>query len=183
MADFDKAIRVVLEHEGRFVNNPNDPGGATDYGISLYWLKSLGDLDGDGELEGDVNHDGRVDIEDIKALTHESACGFYRTYWWEQYHFDHLDNDDVAAKVFDTAVNMGGVTAIRLLQQSLCAIGCPVAVDGKLGPATLAAANNASPDDLLEDFRRLQAGRYAVLAEHNPKLRGFLKGWLKRAAS
>ena len=60
MGCFSKAITVILKHEGGFSNHSSDPGGATNYGISLRWLKSEG-------LYGDLDDDGDVDIDDINT--------------------------------------------------------------------------------------------------------------------
>lgn len=57
MSNFDTAIITVLRHEGLFVNDSDDAGGATHYGVSLRWLKSIGDLDNDGFVDGDLDHD------------------------------------------------------------------------------------------------------------------------------
>jgi len=80
MSLFELAIPIVLRHEGGLVDNPNDPGGITNHGVSLRWLKSKG-------LAGDLNHDGDVDAADIKIMTVEQASGFYKTYWWDKYNY------------------------------------------------------------------------------------------------
>ncbi len=76
MSRFDKAVEKVLRHEGRYVNHPNDPGGATNYGISLRFLKQL------GIEEADIDGDGFLNIEDIKAVTKEHAIRFYKLNFW-----------------------------------------------------------------------------------------------------
>lgn len=80
MSNFDLAIQTVLSHEGSFVADPYDIGGATNYGISLRWLQSVGDIDKDSFLEGDLNKDGTVDIKDIKKIDQKQAIEFYRKY-------------------------------------------------------------------------------------------------------
>jgi lysozyme family protein len=62
MSDFNQAVKVILQHEGGYVDNPNDPGGATNYGISLRFLA-------DHPESGDFNGDGEVDAEDIANMT------------------------------------------------------------------------------------------------------------------
>src|SRR6266481_707309 len=100
MSTFELAIPVILRHEGHFVNNPADPGGATNFGVSLRWLKSQG-------LAGDINNDGDIDIDDIKILTPAIAGEFYRTKWWNAYQYGNLVAQAVGTKVFDMSVNMG----------------------------------------------------------------------------
>lgn len=178
MANFNKSIVTVLAHEGGLVNNANDPGGATNFGISLYWLQHQGDFQ-----SADLNHDGRIDINDIKLLTKETAAGFYRTKWWDLYKYDRIQNDDLATKVFDSAVNMGGIQAHKLLQRAINGCGGSCGVDGQLGPATLAAMNSIDAVALLRRFRQALADFYISLANMRPKLREFLAGWLRRAAS
>ena len=183
MSDFNAAIPTVLAHEGGYSNDPADSGGATNFGISLYWLKSLGTLqDSHGALVADVNHDGRVDISDIKTLTKDEAVEFYKTLWWDHYHFERIADQDVATKLFDTAVNVGGVTAVKMAQSALECF-TPMTVDGVLGPITVQAINSISAEVFLCCFRNVQARRYAdiVAADHSKIV--FFGGWLKRAAS
>jgi lysozyme family protein len=71
MAVFETAIDVVLRHEGGFVNNVHDSGGATNFGISLRFLR---DYPGDGDFDGD----GDVDIDDIRKMTLTDAKRVYR---------------------------------------------------------------------------------------------------------
>ncbi len=103
---------------------------------------------------------------------------FYRRYFWNTW-FDQLDSDDVAKRVFDTAVNMGPGTAVKLLQQAL---GPPVARDGAWGPATLQAANSTDPDALLTAFRRARIGYYETIAARSPELAKYLDQWRTRAS-
>lgn len=182
MADFKLAWPFILEHEGGFVNNPADPGGATKYGVSLYWLKSVGDLDHDGFLDGDLNHDGRVDVADIRLLTPDTASDFYRRLWWDHYGFEKFTQQAVATKVFDTAINTGGIQAFKLLQRALNFCGGQLAVDGRMGPNTLLATNAVDPRRVLPQYCALQATFYRDLVAAKPVRAQFLKGWLKRAA-
>jgi len=87
MAEFSRAINTILKNEGGYVNNPNDPGGETNYGISK---RSFPDVD-------------------IRNLTQEKAIAIYRASYWGKYPLlDQLDSQEVATKVFDLMVNMGG---------------------------------------------------------------------------
>ena len=180
MANFEYAIEVVLKHEGGWVNNPNDPGGATNYGISLRFLVDHPDI-------GDFDHDGDVDAEDIKNMTVDEAKVVYKDLWWDRFHYGDFLRDDVATKCFDTAVNMGQKRAGKFLQQAACNLGVKLTVDGIVGPATRHVINQFADDEsagkLLAEFRELQKQYYLHLIEINPKLAVFKRGWLNRAAS
>jgi len=71
---------------------------------------------------------------------------------------------------------------VRILQRALRDVGLSVAVDGVIGPQTLAAANRADPDALLAAMRRLQAAHYEALIKRNAKREKYRRGWMKRAA-
>ncbi len=176
MSSFALAISLLLTHEGGFVDHPADPGGATNYGISLSYLSSLGDLDGDGYQDGDLDKDGDVDAADIRALTRDEAIHLYATQWWERYGYDRIQNQVIAAKVFDLAVNMGARQAHRVVQRALRSAGVQVAEDGILGPKTLAAINGVMSWKLLPAIRSEAAGFYRSL--QRPE---FIQGWLNRA--
>jgi len=158
---FLRAVEVVLKHEGGYVNNPSDPGGETKYGISKRSYPHL----------------------DIANLTREDAIAIYYRDFYAKYGYGRLNDEAVATKVFDMAVNMGPATAHRLLQEALVFLGYPVAVDGILGPQTVAAANRADPRRLLQVLRWRAAERYFHIADQRPQSRAFLLGWLRRAYS
>jgi lysozyme family protein len=169
VSTFELAIPTIIRHEGGFVNNVNDPGGATKFGVSLRWLKQQG-------LAGDINHDGDIDIEDIKALTLATAEGFYRTKWWDAYQYGNIAAQMTATKVFDMSVNLGPPRAHKMLQQ---AVG--VNQDGVLGAKTFGEVNALPSTKTIVTLQGLQAAFYRRLVELNPARQPFLEGWLNRA--
>lgn len=177
--NWQHAIETVLRHEGKFVDNPNDPGGATKYGISLRWLISLGQIN--GHLVGDIDGDGDVDIDDIRSLDIDQTMLLYRQRWWEKYGYDRIIDQWAATKVLDMSVNMGSRQAHLLVQRALSAAEQPVAVDGVFGPASLAAVNSADRQLFKGALRATQAGFYWHLIQVKPSLREFEAGWMNRA--
>lgn len=176
MAMFNEAIEVVLRHEGGFVDHPADPGGATNWGISLRFLVREGiDLDLDG--------DGKLDAEDIRRMPRETAIEIYRERIWDRFGYDRIVDQALATKVFDLAVNMGATQAHKCLQRACRAAGTAIADDGILGPVTLAAANGLPAATVLAALRSEAAGFYRLLAATRPSAAVFLTGWLRRAYS
>ena len=118
-------IPIALRHEGGWVNNSNDPGGATNLGVTIGTLKRLGiDVDGDGDS----------DIADLKALRASDAVKVYKTFYWDVAGCDNLPVG-IDFLAFDFALNSGPSRAIKELQKLL-----GVTVDGANGPKTSAAA-------------------------------------------
>jgi len=161
---FLRAVDVVLKHEGGLSEHPSDPGGITHWGISLRSYPELGE-------------------EGIRNLTREQAAEIYYRDFYAKYGYARIDDEAVATKVFDMAVNMGPATAHRLLQEALVFLGHDIAVDGILGPQTIGAANKADPKRLLQVLRWLAAHHYYRIAAQRPQSRAFLVGWLTRAYS
>ncbi len=177
MSNFDTAIITVLKHEGTFVNDPDDDGGATNFGISLRWLKSIKDHDRDGFLVGDLDHDGTVDINDIKKMSKEDAIKFYRNYWWDKYGYEKIITQSLATKVFDLSVNMGSLHAHKCLQRAVRASSSIILIeDGLFGNKSFEAINSANPEVLIAAYRSEAAGFYRSLDK--PK---YINGWLNRA--
>jgi len=119
MADFEQAVKIVLEHEGGYVNHPSDPGGATNMGITIATLSDWR---------------GRpVTKQDVRNLTVAEAGEIYRARYWQPIRGDALP-PGVDLAVFDFAVNSGPSRSVSTLQRIV-----GVAQDGIVGPATLAA--------------------------------------------
>lgn len=134
MTAYDRAFEMIIGHEGGYVNDPNDPGGETKYGISKRSYPR----------------------EDIRSMTLDRAKAIYRRDYWDHVRGDELP-EVVARNVFDGAVNSGVFASARWLQRAL-----GVTDDGQIGPITLAAANAGSPDALAARYngQRLDALTY-----------------------
>jgi len=181
---FDKAILITLKHEGGFVNDPVDPGGATNWGMSIRFLiNDAGDSDDDGFLDGDIDKDGDIDVDDIKNMTVEQARKLYRIYFWDKYKYDTIVDFTVAARVFDMTVNMGPKQTGKITQRALNNCGQNLKVDGGIGKNTFAAINCTNPEILMAEIRLEHAQFYIDLIAAKPKFAKYKKGWLRRAAA
>lgn len=179
---FLSAVETVLTHEGGFVHDPDDPGGATNWGVSLRWLVSIGeiDLDADGFHDFDYDRDGDVDADDIRRMPRADAIQLYHDRIWIPGGYAALPAG-AGEKIFDLAVNMGHRQAVRLLQRACRAMGGQLADDGVLGPITRGTVLRLSNQPLLHPIRSEAAGFYRSLAAARPPLDKFLNGWLRRA--
>lgn len=153
---FKKAVELVLQHEGGYVNDPQDPGGETNYGISKRNYSRL----------------------DIRNMTRDMAVQIYYDDYWKRYGYGMIASDDLAAKVFDMAVNMGAKRAHMILQEAINrTTPWRLAVDGILGPLTIEAINNHPYQELL--LAELKLGAIAFyLGLNKPR---FIVGWVRRA--
>ena len=160
MSDFDKAFAWLMDLEGGWSNDPSDAGGETKYGISQRTYPNL----------------------DIANLTLEEARGIYLVDWWKPGGYAAIDDQHIANKTFDAAVNMGALNAHKLLQRACNDCGAIVTVDGHLGPITFGAINSLDPAVLLDAFRLRMKEYYLELIARKPSNAKFRNGWLKRAA-
>jgi lysozyme family protein len=164
--NFNKTLDFTLEHEGGYVDNPADPGGATNRGISFRFLKGI---------------DSSTTKSDIVNMTLERASEIYRTYFWRSCYCDELPSL-VDSVVFDTAVNMGTGTSIKLLQKSLNDLyGTNLKVDGSFGPITQSAVEEIVDTlEFAKDIIDRRRDYYTSLANNKPRFRVFLRGWMNR---
>lgn len=183
VSHFDEAILITLKHEGGFVNDPVDPGGATNWGMSIRFLKNAGDTDRDGFLDGDLDRDGDIDIDDIKNMTREEAIELYRTHFWDKNTYDQITNFTVAARIFDMTVNMGARQTGKIVQRALNNVGHNLVVDGIIGKNTFKKINETDAELLMAEIRQEHAQFYISLIDANPKFEKYRKGWLRRAAA
>lgn len=176
MKRFDWFMPLIIQHEGGFVNNILDSGGATKYGISLRFLKSVGDLDGDGFFDGDIDHDGDVDVDDIRLLTPETVSPFYLLHFYNPMKIDKLMDEELALQLFDFGVNAGTRRAVMALQALI-----KVKPDGLMGPTTVHYANSWDPNVLSNRYRSERMDFYRYMVKKKPSNDTFLAGWLRRA--
>lgn len=172
----DSADRIIADTisrwEGGTVNDPADHGGPTNFGITQRTLAAFR---------------GRpVTAEEVRTLPRAEAVTLYRQRYWSTTGVDRLP-EALQPVVFDSAVNMGPGTAVRLLQQALADLGQPVVVDGVLGSVTaattarLVADRGAGPVVNAVCDRRRQ--RYLDLIAADPTQTCFHAGWRRRCDS
>lgn len=162
---FENALGFTLRQEGGKVDDPQDPGGRTNCGITQAsfskWL--------------------RVPMEnsqDVWTASADQVIAFYRAYWDRAgcQGYDQLD-ERLGMLMFDASVQHGNALAVQFLQQ---AIG--VEPDGKFGTMTFDAMHTCyedTPQMLLDDVVMHRKDHYHERAL-KPQLTKFLEGWLRR---
>jgi len=157
---FNAALKVVLKHEGGYVNHPRDPGGRTNLGVTQrVWEDWIG---------------RKATEADMRALTPDTVAPLYRKKYWDKVRANELPAG-LDLHVFDFGVNAGPARAVRYLQIMLGA-----SPDGIWGPATKRALDN-----YIQQYGLTKAiNRYAELREqYYRQLRTFDtfgRGWLRR---
>ena len=180
MKSVQEIAEEIVAREGGFVNDPDDPGGATKYGVTIGTMRRLGlDLTGDGQ----------VNINDVRQLSRIQARDIFVEHYFRRPGIDQLP-EAIQASVFDMYVN-AGANAIRILQRLLRKMGWMVTVDGAIGPQTIAASEAA-----YQSARKHFANAYGIerrnyyyrLADKRPASRKYARrrdgskgGWILRA--
>jgi lysozyme family protein len=171
---------AIVAREGGYVNDPDDPGGPTKYGVTLGTMQRLG---------RDLNRDGRVNTADVRALTRDQATEIYVQHY---FHAPGIAALPVALQpsVFDMYVNAGS-NAVKILQRLFNMMRIDVTVDGMIGPQTIAAAATAyaaAPRHLADAYGIERRNYYYGLGDARPASRkycvrrdGTKGGWIIRA--
>jgi lysozyme family protein len=180
MISVSDIAREIVAREGGFVNDPDDPGGATKYGVTIHTMRRLGlDLDGDG----------RVGVADVQHLSRDQAEAIFIEHYFNAPRIATLP-EILQASVFDMYVN-AGANAVKILQRLLRQMGHEVTVDGVIGPQTQAAAQAAAaaaPHHLADAYGIARRNYYFRIADARPASRKYARtqaggkgGWIKRA--
>ncbi|MFC6841706.1 glycoside hydrolase family 108 protein [Xanthomonas theicola] len=171
MASFDLYLPQLLTFEGGFVDDPADPGGATNHGITMATFERYAQ-----PLLGEA-----PTLDALRALTPEQAGVIYKQAYWDGVDGDQIASQPLAEILFDFYVNAGG-EAIVSLQRVLSQLGASgLAADGEMGPATLAAVQAADQAQVYALYRQDRIDYYERLAAERPVDEKFLQGWLARA--
>ena len=180
MPSVEQIARQIVAREGGYVNDPDDPGGATNFGVTIGTMQSLG---------MDLNRDGRIDAADVRALTRAQAEQIFVEHYFSKPRLAELP-EPLQASVFDMYVNAGG-NAVKILQRLVSRMGFRTADDGVVGPMTIAAvadAAEAAPDHLVDAYGIARRNYYYALADQRPASRKYARskaggkgGWITRA--
>lgn len=170
----DDIIDQTIGHEGGFVNDPDDPGGATKYGITIGTLRAVR---------------GRATVQDVRDLTRDEAVEIYRDRYFYRPRIDELPIA-MQPTVFDMYVNAGG-NAIKILQRLLSEFNEQVSVDGALGPQTISATERAyrrAGEFLVDAYGIARRNYYFRIADRRPQSRKYARrrdggkgGWITRS--
>jgi len=156
--NFKDHIRKTLHHEGGYVNDPNDPGGETNFGISKRAHPEV----------------------DMKTLTEEEAIEIYKRDYWDKNKVGKLPSD-LQGIYFDMCVNFGAYGAAKVLQRAANSKNNKdnqIKVDCQVGPNTLKAIKKVEPERLRSE-RTLHFAR--IVIKNHLKFHRYWYGWFKRA--
>jgi lysozyme family protein len=158
MPGFEEALAITLKAEGGYVNDPDDRGGATNFGVTQ-------------ETYDRFRRNHSMPTKPVKQITQDEVRKVYREYW------DAVGADayewPLNAIMFDMAVNHGPASAKKLLQRTL-----RLPEDGRVGPNTLMAVARHDTNSLADSLLWTRVDRYRALSAGNQIK--FLPGWLYR---
>ena len=161
--NFDTCLAFTLKEEGGYSDNPADPGGATNMGITLATYRQWADNPSLGPVQ-------------VQGMTERTARGIYRSLYWNPLRADALPAG-VDLSVFDMGVNAGIWGSARLLQRAVGFTGDEV--DGCIGPETLEAVAKCDVRTLVNDLAHRQTVYYESLSDFPT----FGRGWLNRVSA
>src|SRR5262245_51571735 len=161
--DDDDIIEHVLHYEGGFVNNPNDRGGPTNFGITARTLGVWRNL-------------GRpATAAEVFSMSRTEARAIYRKQYIVDPGFDAITDPDLRMIVVDCGVLYGTRRATIWLQTAL-----GVAADGIIGADTMRALNAVDPHTVARSILKQRFQRIQTVVAQNPKQMVFYKGWMNR---
>ena len=155
MNSFDRAFDLLIGNEGGYVNNPKDPGGETNWGITR-------------TVAVDNGYTGSM-----KLMQKETAKQIYKKMYWDKLQCDQLPFI-VAFQLFDAGVNHGNTQAVKFLQRALSVVD-----DGVIGAKTIAAVSKLDDLQIVMLFNAERIEFYTALKTFST----FGKGWVRRVAS
>ena len=174
MDAFEYAFIRTIEKEGGFSNDAEDRGGHTNLGITKAVFE-------DALKRGIISG-----TSDIRFLTVAQAKAIYKVDYWFPIKLYMIQNQEIAAEIFDTAVNMGRSRAIKIVQDSLNFLGEKLDVDGIMGNLTLVAIQKWINKDVRAFFVCLngfQFMKYVDIVRNDSSQIRFSRGWTKRIAT
>ena len=155
-SNFDKYQDKIFDHEGGYVDDPIDKGGATNKGITF------------NTFEAYAKEDLGIEptLENLKALTNDQASIIYKKRYWDKIKADEINNGSIAYMLYDFNVN-AGANACKELQRALNDLGNKVDVDGAIGKQTIEAINKTDAKELFDTFKQRRLDYYQDLVDNS----------------
>lgn len=167
MANFKLFKPTLLKHEGGFVNHPNDPGGATNKGVTLNVFRTYCKKNGRPEPS----------VEDLKNISDADWDAISKGGYWDRLGADVITNQSIAEIIVDWMYN-SGPGMIKNVQRIL-----GITADGISGKNTLNAINNHDPEILHRAIKEARIEYYNSIIARRPSMKVFEKGWMSRINS
>jgi lysozyme family protein len=187
MAIFATAYKAVRTVEAGYANDPDDPGKRTYAGVSE---KSWPNWAGWGIIN--LYDKLQLTLSKLNASLNDNVklqqlvLDFYKDNFWDVLKLDDVHDQNIAAELFDTGVNMGLEISATFLQRCLNAFSFKqnygsLTVDGQIGSKTIAAINDhTQTKTIFKALNCLQGERYIMLSEKNPVLKKYMASWYSR---
>jgi lysozyme family protein len=178
---FKNAYQATMKNEGGYANDPNDHGGETWRGIARnFWGSWPG-----WTIVDEIKSQRPVSLNSTLAASaplNGLVMDFYKQNFWDPLKLDLINSNQVALQLFDISVNSGTSRGAKMLQQAINLFRAtdPVAVDGKIGPASLAAANALGHEALYNQINTLRATFYEGIITKDPTQERFRRSWFSR---
>ena len=172
MADFISAFNATMQSEGGYVNDPQDPGGETYKGIAR---KFNSKWEGWTDIDTAKREKSFPANLENNTVLQEKIKAYYRSNYWDTLRGDEISDQQVAASIFDFAVNAGAVISAKLAQLTI-----NEQPDGIIGPVTLLKINATDSHSFLALFALHKIARYVNICEQRPDSKKYFFGWVKR---
>ncbi len=180
MMTVEDITEEILRSEGGYVNDPDDPGGATNYGVTIHTMRRLG---------LDLTGDGAVTVADVKSLSRAQAAEIFIDHYYRRPKINALPQP-LQASVYDMQVNAGS-NAVKILQSLLLEMGYDIARDGVIGPQTIRvcfAAFDEAQEYLVDAYGIARRDYYYRIGDRRRASRKYARtkrggkgGWITRA--
>lgn len=164
---FNSIIDKNLEHEGGYVNDKNDRGGETNWGITKPFMEDFKYALPEGKAIP------------IKELTVDDAKKLYKALW-DRYNLGYVRDKNVAYVIFDYMINTYHHTAAKRVQEILNSQDASLKVDGHIGNKSLNAINNCGYKWLIDEILKNRQYHHQQDVYQNPEQRKYYAGWMNR---
>lgn len=185
MADFDKAFKLTLGHEGGYSNDPKDPGGETIFGVARKKNPSWSGWALLDNFKKDIANFPKNALADSSIMSHVKQL--YKSKYWDVHLLDTVNSQEIGNEMFDTGINVGTGKAASFLILALDLLNrggkdyADVPEDGKIDPADVIVLNaHKRPQNVLKTLNGLQFMHYYSITKNNPDFETYFNGWLNR---